>query len=286
MRALKITNNITRRDEKSLEKYFTEISAHEVLSPEEEYALFDRLAAGEDVLHNIVNANLRFVVSVAKQYQNLGLSLSDLINEGNVGLIKAAKRFDTTRGFKFISYAVWWIRQAILQAISEKGRKIRVPANVQSRTSKVMDARVAFLQKNEREPTLAELAQLTETTPASVKKCLQFYKKCSSLDAPLSSDSDADAYAVMKDEETAAPDKKVAYDESLAIRVREMLASLPVKEATVLKHYFGIGQQRSMTYSDIADSLGLSRERIRQLQNRGIRRLRRDFKDSIELLAV
>ncbi len=286
MRALKITNNITRRDEKSLEKYFTEISKHEVLSPEEEYKLFERLNNGEDVVSEIVSHNLRFVVSVAKQYQNLGLSLGDLINEGNVGLIKAAHRFDSSRGFKFISYAVWWIRQSILQAINEKGRKIRVPSNFQSTTNEIIKARIKFLQIHEREPSQQELSDATGISLQKVKTSLQFYKKCSSLDAPLTSDSDADTYEVMKDDKMAPPDEELAFNESIKIKVNEMLQTLPERQALVLKELYGIGTKRSKSVTDIAEEIGVSRERIRQIQKRGVRGLRKKFGDSAQFLAM
>ena len=191
MRALVITNTITRRDEKSLEKYFNEISRYGVLSPEEELDMFKRIKNNdEDALQKIVNHNLRFVVSVSKQYQGLGLSLGDLINEGNLGLIKAATRFDETKGFKFISYAVWWIRQSILQALNEKSRKIRLPLNHQSNVSKIIAKRTELLQKMEREPTMEELAEETGFSEDVVRKSLESYKKCRSLDAPVDEDSD------------------------------------------------------------------------------------------------
>ncbi|MCB0288555.1 MAG: sigma-70 family RNA polymerase sigma factor, partial [Calditrichaeota bacterium] len=196
-----MTNSITRRDEKSIEKYLTEISRYEVLTPEGELELFQKYRAGKkSALEKIVNHNLRFVVSVAKQYQHLGLALGDLINEGNLGLIKAAQRFDETRGFKFISYAVWWIRQSILDAISRKSRKIRVPANQQTNTSKLLRETDTFLQLHNRRPTNEELSEVTGIKADNIKKSLENYKRCTSLDAPIDSEGDTSLINLMEDQ--------------------------------------------------------------------------------------
>ncbi len=275
MRALKITQSITRRDQKSLEKYLAEISRYEVLTPEQEVELFRRIENGDEAaIDKIVRHNLRFVVSVAKQYQHLGLWLGDLVNEGNIGLMKAARRFDVSRGFKFISYAVWWIRQAILQAINEKALKIRVPGNLKNINSKVRDARSRFLQEFEREPTIEELAELTEISPSQIEKSIETYRKCSSLDAPLTSESDDTLVAVLEDENMRKPDHNLAVRHTQQTEVRQLLELLPPRQAKVLSMYYGIGQKRAYSLDDISDLLGVSRERTRQIRDKGIRRLR------------
>ncbi len=284
MRNLKISKNITRRDEKSLEKYFAEISKFQVMSPAEEFKLFEQLNNGEDVLDEILNKNLRFVVSVAKQYQNLGLPLGDLISEGNIGLIKAAKRFDTSRGFKFISYAVWWIRQCMLQAINDKARKIRVPANVRGNTTKILEATTKILQEQEREPTTEELTTFTGISADQIRKGLQFNKRCASLDAPLSSDSDTARHASMEDNEINSPDFEISDQESMKLKIGEMLGYLPERQAMILSKYYGIGKDHPASLAEISEEIGISRERIRQLKMRGILKLRRNFKNAVELL--
>jgi RNA polymerase primary sigma factor len=275
VRALKITQSITRRDQKSLEKYLAEISRYEVLTPEQEVELFRRIENGDEAaIDKIVRHNLRFVVSVAKQYQHLGLWLGDLVNEGNIGLMKAARRFDVSRGFKFISYAVWWIRQAILQAINEKALKIRVPGNLKNINSKVRDARSRFLQEFEREPTIEELAELTEISPSQIEKSIETYRKCSSLDAPLTSESDDTLVAVLEDQNMRKPDHNLAVRHTQQTEVRQLLELLPPRQAKVLSMYYGIGQKRAYSLDDISDLLGVSRERTRQIRDKGIRRLR------------
>ncbi len=281
MRALVITNTITRRDEKSLEKYFNEISRYGVLSPEEELDMFKRIKNEDpDALQKIVNHNLRFVVSVSKQYQGLGLSLGDLINEGNLGLIKAATRFDETKGFKFISYAVWWIRQSILQALNEKSRKIRLPLNHQSNVSKIISKRTELLQKMEREPTMEELAEETGFSEEVVRKSLQSYKKCRSLDAPVDEDSDTSLSGLMEDKEVERPDYDLAYNESIHIQAQQLLDILPPREASVLKLFFGIDRKYPMNLGEISETMGISRERVRQIKDRGLDILRKASKRS------
>lgn len=275
MRALKITKSITNRDQKSLEKYLSDIAKYEVLSPEEELELFKRYKSGDQVaLEKIMKHNLRFVVSVAKQYQEMGMWLGDLINEGNIGMIKAAQRFDETKGFKFISYAVWWIRQSILQAINEKGRMIRLPLNVNSNTSKVMVKRMELLQKNEREPSTAELAKATGMSKEVVKKCLRSYARTTSLDAPLNDDSDDSMINLMEDHNIVKPDHELAVNESRKKEVEHLINTLPPRQKTIIAMYFGIGHNRSSSLSDIADYFGLSRERVRQIKDRSLRKLR------------
>ena len=281
MRALVITNTITRRDEKSLEKYFNEISRYGVLSPEEELDMFKRIKNEDpDALQKIVNHNLRFVVSVSKQYQGLGLSLGDLINEGNLGLIKAATRFDETKGFKFISYAVWWIRQSILQALNEKSRKIRLPLNHQSNVSKIIAKRTELLQRMEREPTMEELAEETGFSEEVVRKSLQSYKKCRSLDAPVDEDSDTSLSGLMEDKQVERPDYDLAYNESIHIQAQQLLDILPPREASVLKLFFGIDRKYPMNLGEISETMGISRERVRQIKDRGLDILRKASKRS------
>lgn len=274
MRQLVITNSITRRDSKSIEKYMNEVSRYELLSPEQEVRLFQQYKQGsEDALRQIITANLRFVISVAKQYQNLGLTLEDLINEGNLGLIKAAHRFDETKGFKFISYAVWWIRQSILQAVGEKSRKIRVPINYQSTMIKVLDARDKLLQSHEREPSTEEIAQLAELSEDIVEKCLETNKKVRSLDAPMEEGEEATLKHFMEDDMIPKPDTQVAHFESMQKEVQMLLSGLKPREALVLSMYFGIDRDRSMSLGEIGDVLGIGRERVRQIRDKSLRRL-------------
>ena len=276
MRALTITHSITRREEKSLDRYLNEISRYEVLTPEEELGLFRQYRRGdESALSKIMLHNLRFVVSVAKQYQRMGLKLGDLINEGNIGLIKAAKRFDETKGFKFISYAVWWIRQSILQAVNEKSGQIRLPANVTGKSAKVQRKILEFLQDKEREPSIAEIAESTGLSKRAVKLCLQSYQKCYSLDSPVGKESDTPAVNMMHDPNIEDPDHKLTVRESQKIEVRELLKMLPEKQAKVLAMYYGIGWKQSMHLSDIGDCMGLTRERVRQIRDRALMKLRR-----------
>lgn len=278
MRALKITNSITRRDEKSLEKYLNDISKYDVLTPEEELKLFKKFRAGDErALLKILRHNLRFVVSVAKQYQHLGLWLGDVVNEGNIGLIKAARRFDETKGFKFISYAVWWIRQSILQAVNEKSRKIRLPLNRYATISNVMTQLEKLQQKEGRDPSTAELAHALDIPEREVQKSLESYKLCKSLDAPVDEGDDASLNYFLEDEKIPKPDYKLTVTESQRVEVQMMLNSLRPKEAMILELYYGIGQKYPKTLTDISDILGLSKERTRQIRDRGIRKLRRQI---------
>lgn len=277
MRALKISNSITPRDELSLEKYLNDISRYEVLTPEEELALFKRLRNGdEQALDIIVRHNLRFVVSVSKQYQHTGMSLTDLINEGNIGLIKAAKRFDETKGFKFISYAVWWIRQSILQAVNEKSDKIRIPLNLRANILEVVNKREDFIQKNEREPSLEELAEVTDFKVEMVRKCLEYNLRCSSLDAPLNDDSETSLSGVLIDNSVQSPDYEMAVNQSQQIEVEQLLKTLKPRQAEIISMYYGINGMKAMSLEDISDRIGVSRERVRQIKERSLRRLRRN----------
>jgi len=276
MRALVITNSITRRDSRSIEKYLNEIAKYEVLTPEEELDLFKRYRNGdEQAFIKIIRSNLRFVVSVAKQYQHVGLSLNDLINEGNMGLIKAARRFDETKGFKFISYAVWWIRQTILQSINDKARKIRVPQNQQTTSNKILKKRDELLKDLEREPALWELAAELDLTEEEIEKSLQSYQLCRSLDAPMDSEDGFTLENVLEDSKVPRPDDKMSNQESLKIEALEMLKTLSSREAEILSLFFGINRKRAHSLNDIADNFGLSRERVRQIKDRALLKLRR-----------
>ena len=222
MRALKITTTITPRDQKSLDQYLNDISKYEVLTPEEEVRLFETYHAGdEDAFVKIVFHNLRFVVSVAKKYQHLGLSLGDLINEGNVGLIKAAHRFDVSKGFKFISYAVWWIRQSILQAINDKGRKIRIPLNLNAVQTKVQKKIDEIVQHEERHPSIEELADALDLKEEVVQRSLDHYRKCRSLDAPVTDDGEVSMVELLQDDSMQSPDYNLSEEESRKLQVKE-----------------------------------------------------------------
>lgn len=277
MRQLKITNRITSRESLALDKYLNDISKIDLLEPEEEIELAERINEGDEVaLEKLTQANLRFVVSVAKQYQNHGLSLSDLINEGNVGLMKAAKRFDPTKGFKFISYAVWWIRQSILQAILEYSRLVRLPLNKVNLYSKVKDARDSFIQEFEREPSVAELADAVGVTVKEVEDILENGAHHLSLDAPIGKDEDSSGTMldVYIEEDNESPDLDVM-EESLQNELKYGLSTLSPREMDILKFYFGIGDDEAMTLEEIGDRLGLTRERVRQIKERALRRLRK-----------
>lgn len=277
MRALVITHNITRRDSMSIEKYLNEVSKYDVLTPEEELRLFRRFKDGDEVaFQKIIRCNLRFVISVAKQYQHTGLSLDDLINEGNIGLIKAAQRFDETRGFKFISYAVWWIRQSILQAIGEKSKKIRLPANYQSRIQEVVRTRNELYQELEREPSLAEIAAVTDLKESDIENCLRDVKYCKSLNEPVGEDDDsASLEEMLADAVLPSPDSDLVGTESLRIELTELLSSLSAREAEILSMYFGLNRKQPLSLQDISDYLDLSRERVRQIKDRALRKLKR-----------
>lgn len=275
MKALVITNSITRRESKSIDKYMTEVSRYELLSPEQEVELFKAYKAGdEDALQKIINSNLRFVISVAKQYQNSGLSFEDLINEGNIGLIKAAKRFDETKGFKFISYAVWWIRQSILQAMNEKARKIRLPLNQHSNISKIMQIQEEFMREEEREPTMEELADATGFSPDMIRKAIKSNKKIISLDAPVMEDSYTPLSALVEDDSVDDPDHKLVVMESRQTEVDQLLKTLSPEEAKIISLYYGINRKYPMTLAEIGNQLGVSRERTRQIKDKILRKLK------------
>jgi RNA polymerase primary sigma factor len=273
MRQLKITKQVTNRDTPSLDKYLQEIGKVDLISPEEEVSLARRIRAGDrDALSRLVKANLRFVVSVAKQYQNQGMTLPDLINEGNLGLIKAAQRFDETRGFKFISYAVWWIRQAILQALAEQARIVRLPVNKIGSINRINRAYSKLEQEYEREPSAQEVAELLELAPEDVKEAIRTNGRTLSMDAPISSEEDNNMYDVMLNEDTPSPDRNLI-SESLAYEIERALSTLSPREAKVLKLYFGIGMKHPYTLEEIGEELRLTRERVRQIKEKAIKRI-------------
>jgi RNA polymerase primary sigma factor len=275
MRQLKITKQITNRESVSLDKYLHEISKETMLSADQEVELAQRIQAGDaTALEKLTKANLRFVVSVAKQYQNQGLTLPDLINEGNLGLIEAAKRFDQTRGFKFISYAVWWIRQSILKALAEQSRMVRLPLNKIGSISKINKAYSELEQLHQRKPSTSEIADMLEISEAEVKQSLRINNRHISMDAPiLGDDSDErDMYARMEAKD-GSPDKQLLAD-SLKEEVEHSLNLLAAREAQVIKLYFGIGCDESHTLEEVGDMLALTRERVRQIKERALRRLK------------
>ena len=278
MRQLKITNKITARESLALDKYLNDIGKIPMLTPEDEASLAKRIREGDqEALDKLTKSNLRFVVSVAKQYQNQGLSLSDLINEGNVGLMKAARRFDETKGFKFISYAVWWIRQSILQAIVEYSRIVRLPLNKVGSYNKVNEAFLSFVQEFEREPTHEELAELLEMTPKEVANMLKGNGRHVSVDAPLSGeDGDSTMLDVISSDEGMSPDGSLM-EQSLKEEVQQGLSILSPRKVEVLSSYYGLNGQKSLTLEEIGELYGLTRERVRQIKERAIRRLRKSY---------
>lgn len=275
MRQLKITKSITNRESQSLEKYLQEIGKVDLLTPEEEVDLAKRIKQGDqEALENLTKANLRFVVSVAKQYQNQGLSLSDLINEGNLGLIKAAKRFDETRGFKFISYAVWWIRQSILQALAEQSRIVRLPLNKVGSLNKINRAFSQLEQEFEREPSSDELAEILEIGSDEVEKTLGVAARHVSMDAPFVDGEDNSLLDVLENDNIHSTDKMLEYNESLRTEITRSLSTLTERQCDVVKLYFGIGEEHPMSLEDIGDRFGLTRERVRQIKDKAINKLR------------
>ena len=275
MRQLKIGDKITKRDDAALDKYLVDISREKLISTDEEVELAQKIHKGDQrALNKLVRANLRFVVSVAKQYQNQGLALNDLIDEGNLGLIKAAQKFDETRGFKFISYAVWWIRQSILQAISEQSRIVRMPLNQVGFQSKLAKAVVNFEQANERRPSVQELADILETDEGKVREALGTNGKKVSVDAPFQDDDSNPLIDIMTDEDAPTTDNNMER-ESLSKDLEAALSTLSEREQQVLKMLFGIGCNE-MTAEEVANSLSLTRERVRQIKERALRRLRDD----------
>lgn len=275
MRQLKITKSITNRESQSLEKYLQEIGKVDLLTPEEEVELAKRIKQGDQAaLEHLTKANLRFVVSVAKQYQNQGLSLSDLINEGNLGLIKAAQRFDETRGFKFISYAVWWIRQSILQALAEQSRIVRLPLNKVGSLNKINRAFSELEQNFEREPSAEELASLLDMATEEVETTLSVAARHVSMDAPFIAGEDNSLLDVLENPHSTKTDRNLEYIESLRKEIERSLSTLTDRQADVIKLYFGIGIEHPMSLEDIGDKFGLTRERVRQIKDKAINKLR------------
>jgi len=273
MRQLKITKQVTNRDTPSLDKYLQEIGKVELISPEEEVVLARKIRMGDsEALKKLVNANLRFVVSVAKQYQNQGISLPDLINEGNLGLMKAAQRFDETRGFKFISYAVWWIRQAILQALAEQSRIVRLPVNKIGSINRINRTFSRLEQLYEREPSAQEIADMLEMIPEDVKEALKTNGRTVSMDAPISAEEDNNMYDLIQSTDTPSPDKNLI-NESLAYEIERALNTLSPRESKVLKLYFGLGMKHPFTLEEIGEELTLTRERVRQIKEKAIKKI-------------
>jgi len=273
MRQLKITKQVTNRDTPSLDKYLQEIGRVDLISPEEEVSLARKIRSGDsNALRKLVKANLRFVVSVAKQYQNQGMSLPDLINEGNLGLMKAAQRFDETRGFKFISYAVWWIRQAILQSLAEQARIVRLPVNKIGSINRINRAFSRLEQEYEREPSSQEIAEMLEMFPEDVKDALKTNGRTVSMDAPISSEEDNTMYDVLQSNDTPSPDRNLI-NESLAYEIERALSTLAPRESKVLKLYFGLGMKHPFTLEEIGEELNLTRERVRQIKEKAIKRI-------------
>lgn len=280
MRQLKITKSITNRESASLDKYLQEIGREELITVEEEVELAQRIKKGDqEALEKLTRANLRFVVSVAKQYQNQGLSLPDLINEGNLGLIKAAEKFDETRGFKFISYAVWWIRQSILQALAEQSRIVRLPLNQVGSLNKINKALAKFEQENERAPSSEELSDILEIPKEKVSDTLRVSGRHVSVDAPFVDGEDNSLLDVLVNNDSPNADRGLI-NESLAKEIDRALATLTERERDIVKYFFGIGIQE-MTLEEIGEKFGLTRERVRQIKEKAIRRLRHSSRSKL-----
>lgn len=281
MRQLKITKQVTNRDTPSLDKYLHEIGKVDLISAEEEVELAKRIREGDQrALNKLINANLRFVVSVSKQYQNQGLSLPDLINEGNLGLIKAAQRFDETRGFKFISYAVWWIRQSILQALAEQARIVRLPLNKIGSINKINKTLASLEQQFEREPSAEEVANELDLSPRDVKESLRNSGRHVSMDAPLSQSEDGSLYDVLDNKDTPSPDDELL-KESLRREIDRAISTLTEREANIIRLYFGLNSKNPYTLEEIGEEFGLTRERVRQIKEKAVRRLKHTSRSKI-----
>ena len=281
MRQLKITKQVTNRETATLDKYLQEIGKVDLISAEEEVELAQRIKAGDKIaLERLTKANLRFVVSVAKQYQNQGLTLPDLINEGNMGLIKAAQRFDETRGFKFISYAVWWIRQSILQALAEQSRIVRLPLNKIGSINKINKMYAYLEQAHERVPSAEEIARELDMSVSDVKESMKNSGRHISMDAPLVEGEDSNLYDVLRSGESPNPDKELMH-ESLKTEIERALKNLTPREADVIRLYFGLGENYPMTLEEIGETFELTRERVRQIKEKAIRRLKHTSRSKI-----
>ncbi len=281
MRQLKITKQVTNRDTLSLDKYLHEIGKVELLSAEKEVELAKRIKKGDrEALETLIKANLRFVVSVSKQYQNQGLSLPDLINEGNLGLIKAAERFDETRGFKFISYAVWWIRQSILQALAEQARIVRLPLNKIGSINKINKAFNKLEQEFQREPTADEIAAIMDLKSELIEDSMNFSNVHVSMDAPMRDEEGNNLYDVMLNEDSPLPDEQLI-DSSLRQEIERSLATLGEREAEILRYYFGLKGYQQHTLEEIGDEFGLTRERVRQIKEKAIKKLKNQYRNRL-----
>ena len=281
MRQLKITKQVTNRETASLDKYLQEIGKVDLITADEEVELAQRIKAGDQIaLEKLTKANLRFVVSVAKQYQNQGLTLPDLINEGNLGLIKAAQRFDETRGFKFISYVVWWIRQSILQALAEQSRIVRLPLNKIGSINKINKTFAFLEQSHERPPSPEEIAKELDMTINDVKESMKNSGRHVSMDAPLVEGEDSNLYDVLRSGESPNPDRDLLHD-SLRTEIERALETLTPREADVIRLYFGLGNQHPMTLEEIGETFDLTRERVRQIKEKAIRRLKHTSRSKI-----
>ena len=281
MRQLKIIKQVTNRETPSLDKYLHEIGKVDLISAEEEVELARRIKQNDaQALDRLIKANLRFVVSVSKQYQNQGLSLPDLINEGNLGLIKAAQRFDETRGFKFISYAVWWIRQSILQALAEQARIVRLPLNKIGSINKINKAFAELEQKFEREPSVPEIAVVLELAPDDVKEAIRSSGRHVSMDAPLTPGEDGSMDDVMLSMDSPSPDKGLI-TESLRKEIERALSTLTYREASIIRLYFGLNGKHPHTLEEIGETFNLTRERVRQIKEKAIKRLKHTTRSKI-----
>ncbi len=281
MRQLKIIKQVTNREALSVDKYLHEISKEDLLTAEQEVELARKIRKGdEQALEKLIRSNLRFVVSVAKQYQNQGLSLPDLINEGNLGLIKAAKRFDETRGFKFISYAVWWIRQSILQALAEQARIVRLPLNKIGSINKINRALSELEQRHEREPSIQEISKTLELAPDEIKEAMRNSSKPLSMDAPLNDEEQDDMYDLIESKENPPPDESLM-NESLYREIERALSSLTEREANIIRLYYGLGNKHPYTLEEIGEKINLTRERVRQIKEKAIKRLKHTTRNKI-----
>jgi RNA polymerase primary sigma factor len=280
MRQLKITKQVTNREAVSVEKYLHEISKLELITMEQEVELARRIRKGDELaLNQMVNANLRFVISVAKQYQHQGLSLSDLINEGNLGLIKAAQRFDETRGFKFISYAVWWIRQSILQALAEQSRIVRLPLNKIGSLNQINKVFALLDQRFEREPSIEEIALEMELSVETVRDTMKNSGRHLSMDAPINNEDDV-TFGDFVATETLNPEN-LLFNESLSKEIERMLSVLTEREAIILNYFFGLNGNQPLSLDEIAEELGLTRERVRQVKEKALKRLKHSSRNEL-----
>ena len=281
MRQLKIIKQVTNREIPALDKYLHEIGKIELITAEEEVDLARRIHKGDlNARDRLINANLRFVVSVSKQYQHQGLSLSDMINEGNLGLIKATERFDETRGFKFISYAVWWIRQSIMQALAEQARIVRLPLNRICQINKMKRTITVLEQKYEREPTTLEISQALEMVPTDVKEAIKNTRRYISMDAPLTQDEEGNMYDVLLSQDASSPDDELLTD-SLRKEIERVINTLTQREANIIRLYFGLNGKHVHTLEEIGEKYNLTRERVRQIKEKAIKRLKHISKNRV-----